>query len=139
MTAFTVTEDFPKSEIEFDQRFRDIDACYNYLASIKWPSGFMCDEYGHKNHWFSSQYIYICTRCEHQHSLTAGTIMHGTKKPITYWFKAMWWFTTRKSCVSAVNLQEWARPWQLPHRMGLAAKAAMLHHLQGSQKAIRPC
>jgi len=32
--------------------------------------------------------------------------MHGTKKPITYWFKAMWWFTTRKSGVNAVNLQE---------------------------------
>jgi hypothetical protein len=32
--------------------------------------------------------------------------MHGTKKPITYWFKAMWWFTTRKLGVSAVNLQE---------------------------------
>jgi hypothetical protein len=38
--------------------------------------------------------------------LTAGTIMHATEKPITYWFKAMWWFTTRKSGVSAVNLQE---------------------------------
>ena len=32
--------------------------------------------------------------------------MHATKKPITYWFKAMWWFTTRKSGVNAVNLQE---------------------------------
>jgi len=32
--------------------------------------------------------------------------MHGTKKPITYWFKAMWWFTTRKSGVNAVNLQD---------------------------------
>jgi hypothetical protein len=38
--------------------------------------------------------------------LTAGTIMHATEKPITYWFKAMWWFTTRKSGVSAVYLQE---------------------------------
>jgi hypothetical protein len=26
--------------------------------------------------------------------------------PITYWFKAMWWFTTRKSGVNAVNLQD---------------------------------
>jgi len=32
--------------------------------------------------------------------------MHGTKKPITCWFKAMWWFTARKSGVNAVNLQE---------------------------------
>jgi transposase-like protein len=32
--------------------------------------------------------------------------MHGTKKPITYWFKAMWWFTTRKAGVNAINLKE---------------------------------
>jgi len=32
--------------------------------------------------------------------------MEGTKKPITYWFKAMWWITTRKSGVNAVNLKE---------------------------------
>ena len=32
--------------------------------------------------------------------------MDSSKKPITYWFKAMWWFTTRKSGVNAVNLQE---------------------------------
>jgi DNA-directed RNA polymerase subunit RPC12/RpoP len=80
MTDFSITEDFPKTEIEFDQRFRDIDACYNYLASIKWPSGFVCEECGHKIYWLSSRYTYICTRCEHQYSLTAGTIMHSTKK-----------------------------------------------------------
>jgi transposase-like protein len=32
--------------------------------------------------------------------------MDSSKKPIKYWFKAMWWFTTRKSGVNAVNLQE---------------------------------
>jgi transposase-like protein len=32
--------------------------------------------------------------------------MHSTKKPLTVWFKAMWWFTTRKSGVNAVNLQD---------------------------------
>ena len=32
--------------------------------------------------------------------------MHDSKKPITYWFRAMWWFTTRKSGVNAINLQD---------------------------------
>lgn len=106
MTDFTITEDFPNSEIEFDQRFSNIDACYAYLARAKWPDGFSCEKCGCNAYWLSSKKIYICRRCEHQFSLTAGTIMHGTKKPITYWFKAMWWFTTRKSGVNAVNLQE---------------------------------
>ena len=106
MTDFTIIEDFPNSEIEFDQRFSNIDACYAYLAQAKWPGGFICEKCGSSDYWLSSKNIYICSKCEHQFSLTAGTIMHGTKKPITYWFKAMWWFTTRKSGVNAVNLQE---------------------------------
>ena len=32
--------------------------------------------------------------------------MDSTKKPITYWFKAMRWFTPCKSGINAVNLKE---------------------------------
>jgi hypothetical protein len=32
--------------------------------------------------------------------------MVSSKSPITHWFKAMWWFTTRKSSINAVNLKE---------------------------------
>ena len=56
--------------------------------------------------WINAQDLYICIKCNHQHSLTADTIMDSSKKPITYWFKAMWWFTTRKLGVNAVNLKE---------------------------------
>jgi len=106
MTAFCITEDFPKSEIEFDKRFATERACYDYLSKVKWPDGFICSECGYQSYWISSKHIYICTRCERQVSLTADTIMHDTKKPITYWFRAMWWFTTRKSGVNAINLQD---------------------------------
>jgi hypothetical protein len=40
MTDFTITEDFPKSEIEFDKRFSTPKACYGYLFKQKWPNGF---------------------------------------------------------------------------------------------------
>jgi transposase-like protein len=106
MTAFYIEDDFPKSEIEFDRRFATESACYDYLFRLKWPDGFMCSKCGHQSYWISSKHIYICTRCESHFSLIADTIMHDTKKPITYWFKAMWWFTTRRSGVNAINLQE---------------------------------
>lgn len=106
MDAFIMTEDFPKSEIEFDLRFSNPKACYQYLFQMKWPDGFVCVKCGHRNCWHSNRGLYICTACNHQHSLTAGTIMDSSKKPITCWFKAMWWFTTRKSGINAVNLQE---------------------------------
>jgi hypothetical protein len=100
MTDFTITEDFPRSEIEFDARFSDPDACYQYLFQLKWPNGFECKRCGHDHYWFSSRKLYICKHCQFQNSLTADTIMDSSKKPITYWFKAMWWFTTRKSGIN---------------------------------------
>jgi transposase-like protein len=106
MNEFIITEDFPKNEIEFDQRFLDTAACYQYLFNMKWHQGFSCVNCGHQEYWISKKHIYICKRCLHQHSLTAGTILDSSKKPITYWFKAMWWFTTRKAGINAVNLQE---------------------------------
>jgi transposase-like protein len=106
MTEFIIDEDFPRSQVEFERRFSTEQACREYLAKMKWPDGFQCRACGHQAYWVSSKGLYICTRCESPNSLTAGTVMHATKKPLTYWFKAMWWFTTRKSGVNAVNLKD---------------------------------
>ena len=106
MQDFIISADFPKSEIDFDLQFLNPDACYDYLFALKWPHGFVCKKCKNEYYWISKRQLYICTVCEHQHSLTAGTIMDSSKKPITYWFKAMWWFTTSRSGVNAVNLQE---------------------------------
>ena len=106
MYEFIITEDFPECEIHFDQRFSNETACYQYLFQMKWPDGFCCARCGHSAYWISAKHLVLCTRCQRQHSLTAGTIMDSSKKPITYWFKAMWWFTTRKTGVNAVNLKD---------------------------------
>jgi transposase-like protein len=99
-------EDFPKNEVEFDRRFYSEQACIEYLFQLRWPEGFICPECDHTGYWRSARELYVCRHCEHQQSVTAGTIFHGTKKPLTIWFKALWWFSTRKSSVNAVSLQE---------------------------------
>jgi len=106
MTDCFVTEDFPRNQTEFDQRFSDEQACYEYLFQQRWPKGFVCPRCGHCAYWKSARDLCICCRCEHNQSVTAGTIMHSTKKPLTAWFKAMWWFTTRKSGVNAMTLKD---------------------------------
>jgi transposase-like protein len=106
MTEFIITEDFPKNEAEFDKRFSSEQACFEYLFKLRWPEGFICKTCGHEQYWHSRRGLYICKKCEHQHSLIAGTILQNSKKPVTSWFKAMWWFTTRKSGVNAINLQD---------------------------------
>lgn len=39
-------------------------------------------------------------------SLTAGTIFQDTRKPLSLWFRAMWWVVVQKNGVSAVGLQQ---------------------------------
>lgn len=99
-------EDFPKNEVEFDRRFCSEQACLEYLFQLRWPDGFVCSQCGYTAYWKSARGLYLCCNCEHQQSVTAGTLFHGTKKPLTVWFKALWWFSTRKSSVNAVSLQE---------------------------------
>lgn len=106
MSEFVIAEDFPKNQIEFDRRFCDESACIEYLYQLRWPEGFSCSKCGHIEYWKSGRGLYICKACEHNQSVTAGTIFHSTKKPLTDWFKALWWFATRKSGVNAINLQD---------------------------------
>jgi len=101
-----MSEDFPKTEVEFDRRFHREQACLDYLFQLRWPEGFICPDCGHAEYWKSARDLYLCRKCQKQISVTAGTIFHGVKKPLTLWFKALWWFSTRKSGVNAVALQE---------------------------------
>lgn len=101
-----MNEDFPKNEVEFDRRFYSEEACIEYLYQLRWPEGFICSKCSHTGYWKSARGLYVCRCCEHQQSITAGTIFHGTKKPLHIWFKALWWFSTRKSSVSATTLQD---------------------------------
>jgi hypothetical protein len=106
MAESTILEDFPWSKKEFDRRFCNEDACFEYLFSMRWPNGFQCSVCDHDKYWKSRRGLYICRICEHQHSVTAGTIFHGTRKPLLDWFSAIWWFSTQKTSISAVNLQD---------------------------------
>ena len=38
--------------------------------------------------------------------MTAGTIFENTRKPLTLWFRAIWYVTSQKSGASAANLQQ---------------------------------
>jgi transposase-like protein len=98
-------EDFPKTLVEFDARFGTEAACQAYLAQRRWPEGFRCPGCGHDRGWVNRRQDFECARCGHQTSLTAGTILEGTRKPLGLWFKAMWWVSTQKTGGSAKGLQ----------------------------------
>jgi transposase-like protein len=59
---------------------------------------------GVEGEWLSTRPKIQCRACRHQVSLTAGTIFHATKLPLTSWFLAMWLVATAKNGISSVEL-----------------------------------
>jgi len=63
-----------------------------------------------------------CAGCRHQVSLTAGTILHNTKTPLTVWFWAAYLMTTDKRGLSALLLQRqlalrrYETAWMMLHK-----------------------
>jgi len=75
-------EDYPKTLIEFEKRFNSEEACQEYLIKFRWPDGFECPHCQHKKAWRTRGELFHCTNCGLDTSVTAGTIFHGTRKPL---------------------------------------------------------
>jgi transposase-like protein len=91
--------------LEFEQRFSTEEACRRYLMQLRWPQGFRCPRCQGDQAWLTQRNLLVCTACQYQASLTAGTIFQDTRKPLQVWFRAMWWLTTQKNGASALGLQ----------------------------------
>jgi transposase-like protein len=100
------TEQYPVNFMEFLDQFKDEESCRKYLFDIRWSEGFHCPKCNNEKYWLTSQNMIHCTVCGHQTSLTAGTIFHGTRKPLLLWFHIMWWVVAQKTGVSASNMMD---------------------------------
>jgi transposase-like protein len=98
-------EDYPKTMIELEERFRSEEDCRGYLAKLRWPEGFRCPRCGHDKTWAKSNGLKACQRCGLQTSPIAGTIFQDTKKPLVLWFRAMWHVTSQKYGANALGVQ----------------------------------
>lgn len=97
--------DFPNNRIELEERFRTQEQCLGYLFKLRWPNGFVCPKCGHQKAWSANRGRYICAKCRYHASVTSGTIFHRTRKPLTLWFRAIWYITTHKHGGNALGLQ----------------------------------
>ena len=101
-----IDPDFPSSLPAFQTRFSDEDQCLEYLRKQKWPNGFRCPRCAHgRSYTISTRRVEECAACGHQTSLTAGTMFHGTRKPLRTWFQAIFEFVSRKHGCNAMDLQ----------------------------------
>ena len=95
--------DFPRSILEFQRQFPDEAACVAWLAAARWPEGFRCPVCGHDHAWEldTKAWTWECTQCHRQTSVTAGTVTHGSKLPLTVWFWASYLMATHSNGISA--------------------------------------
>jgi predicted RNA-binding Zn-ribbon protein involved in translation (DUF1610 family) len=128
--------DFPRSLIEFQQRFSDEAACAQYLVAVRWPDGFVCPGCGSGKAWRleTKAWTYECASCGRQTSVTAGTIMHHSKLPLTVWFWAAYLMATHSNGISALQLQRQL----LQDGMAPLRQAALQHDRPRPQPPGRP-
>jgi transposase-like protein len=99
--------DYPGTFQEFDKWFSSENACLEYIARVRWPDGFICPACGAKPEKPSlmGRGLFLCRKCKRQTSVIAGTLFHGSHKPLRTWFLAMWFVMGQKHGASALGLK----------------------------------
>ncbi|MGH9452199.1 MAG: IS1595 family transposase, partial [Terriglobia bacterium] len=109
--------------IELEQRFSDEQACAEYLARLRWPTGWICPRCQGTEAWPVRRNRWRCERCRYEISVTAGTIFQDSHLPLTTWFRAMWYVTSQKNGISALGLQRglglgsYKTAWAILHKL----------------------
>lgn len=97
--------DYPRTMQEFDQWFSTENDCIEYLQQLRWPDGFRCPGCNGTKGWQMAKGLIRCSKCKQKISILAGTIFHGTRKPLRLWFQAIWYVTSQKFGGNALGLQ----------------------------------
>lgn len=114
---------YPRSVAELERQFPDERSCVAFLTELRWRDGFRCGTCQAREAWTTKRGQMMCKRCGRQVSVTAGTIFHGARVPLTTWFRAAWWMTTQKHGASAaglrsvLGLRSSQTAWHLLHRL----------------------
>jgi transposase-like protein len=133
--------DYPGSYAELLAWFPDDEACLDYLDWLRWPEGWRCPACGCERGWRLASGRRECALCGRQASVTAGTIFHRTRTPLTVWFAAAWQVTSQKHGVSALGLQRvlglgsYQTAWALLHRYRTAMVRPGRERLSGRVEA----
>jgi len=122
---------------EFTTKFATEEQCRAYLYKLRFPEGFVCPKCKNNKAWLKGDLLYECANCGHQTSVIAGTIFHGTHKPLKEWFTAIWWVSTQKNGASAKGLQQilglktYKSAWSWLHKIRTAMVFAERTKLSG--------
>ena len=99
----------PEGLLDFQSMFATNEACAAYLEEVRWPEGFVCPQCeasGAPYRLKTRPGLLACRLCNHQASITAGTIMHRSKQPLRLWFWAAYLVSTSTPGLSSLQFQK---------------------------------
>ena len=68
---------------KLNELFQNDEKCFEFLADLKWSSGFECQKCGNTNFCTGkTPHSRRCTKCKTEESATTGTIFHNCKFPV---------------------------------------------------------
>jgi hypothetical protein len=110
--------------LDFSKTFQDEESCEKYLREAREQSGLVCSKCGNNGHyWDKYNKRWICKKCSHETTLTSGTVMHGSKLPLMYWFSAIHLLTSTRNSFSAKEMQRqlghkrYQPIWEMMHKL----------------------
>ena len=98
--------EFPKTATEFEARFATEADCRAYWIEARWGGKPACARCSSTRVWtIRKGTTFECAECGHQTSLTSGTLLEKTRKPLKMWFRAVFEISTRRTGISAKDLE----------------------------------
>ena len=98
--------DFPKTAMAYEKQFATESDCRRYWIKARWDDKPACAKCRCSRVWVVHQGRHFeCAECGHQTSLTAGTPLEKTRKPLKMWFRAVFEISSRRNGISAKELQ----------------------------------
>jgi len=97
--------DSPKTLIDFMEMYKTEEDCRQALFEHRWPEGWRCPRCGHDRAYaHKKRPLFECSACGHQASVTAGTILEGTRTDLRKGFLAIYLLATTKKPLSSAEL-----------------------------------
>jgi transposase-like protein len=134
--------EFPKTLLEFENRFPNEKTCWTALRQLRWPQGFVCPRCeGTESSFISTRRLEQCRSCRYQCSVTAGTVFHRTKIPLRTWFWAIFFVSRHKQGISALQIQKdlgigsYQTAWTMLHKLRSGLKPRRRPGLRGIVEA----
>src|ERR1039458_1041822 len=119
---------------EFRRWFGTERGCGAQLTRQRWPEGVQCPHCaGPSRGYIASRRVHECAGCGYQCSVTAGTIFHKTRTPLSSWFWAIYRMSHDKKGISAMQLSKeigvsYPTAWLIEHKIRKAMEDRDRHY-----------